>query len=258
MSDLTQKPIVNVAPPERADWKSGLIAAFALQGLKLDKLIPAVVVEYDRQTNMATVQPQIMFVDVSDQAHMRDPVGDVPVLSLGGGGFHINFPLAQGSLGWILAADRDISQFMENLQAAAPGVLGRHKFTSSWFIPDVFRQYTIAEANANAMVIQSTDGLTNIAISEGVINITAPSSVTVTTPLATFSNNVAILGNLTIQEALTVTGLTSVLGGFAANGTTGDEPCTLPQSTTIGGISVYGHGHEQDGTSGRTAGGMVE
>jgi hypothetical protein len=238
-------------------WPAALIGAMKSHGMKLNKLIPASVLEYNRATNMATVQPQMMILDVSDNTRSRNPIGDVPVLSLGGGGFHISFPLQQGSFGWILAADRDVSQFVENLQQSPPNTLRSHSFADSWFIPDVFRQYTINSSDANAMVIQSTDGTTRISISEGQVNIFAPTSAMITTPTATFSNNVVILGNLQVDENLTVTGLTEVNGGFNATGTGGDQSCTLPQSTTIGGIAVYGHGHIQDGTSGRTSGGMV-
>lgn len=251
MVDLSNKPLVNQAPPERAHWPSALIAAFELQGLKLNKLIPATIVEYDRAQNMATVQPQIMLLDVSDNSRSRQPIANVPVLSLGGGGFHLNFPLKDGDLGWILAADRDLDQFVENLSEASPNTLRRHSFADSWFIPDVFRKYTINGSDSGAMVLQSTDGTTRISISEGVINIYAPTSMLITTPTATFSNNVQVNGTLTVS------GLTTVNGGFNALGTGGNQACTLPQSTTIGGIAVYGHGHISSNPGTRTSGGMI-
>lgn len=252
MADALQnKPLVNVAPGEKDSLTAALAALFNMHGLRTDKLIPAQVVEYDRTLNKATVQPMIMLVDVSDNSRKRNQIAEVPCFSIGGGGFHINFPLKPGDLGWILAADRDISQFLQNLSIAAPNTLRKHSFADSWFIPDVFRKYTINAADANAMVIQSTDGTTRISISEGIINITAPTSVTVTTPLATFSQNVQINGNLT------VTGATTVNGGFNASGS-GSTNVTLPSNTTIGGIAVYGHGHIETATAGsRTSGGMV-
>jgi len=106
-------------------------------------------------------------------------------------------------------------------------------------------------------VIQSVDGTTRVSIGDGVVNITAPGSCAVTTPTWTLNGNGVITGNLQIDQNLTVTGLTAVNGGFTATGTSGDEVCTLPASTTIDSIVVAGHGHEQDGTSGRTAGGMI-
>lgn len=251
MADALQnKPLVNVAPGEKDSLAAALAALFNMNGLRTDKLIPAEVVEYDRANNKATVQPMIMIIDVSDNTRQRNQIAEVPVMSLGGGGFHINFPLKQGDLGWILAADRDISQFLQGLSMAAPNTLRKHSFADSWFIPDVFRKYTINAADADAMVIQSTDGTTRISISEGVINITAPTSVTVTTPLATFT------GNVVVNQNLTVTGATTVNGGFNASGS-GSTSVTLPSNTTIGGIAVYGHGHISSTAGTRTSGGMI-
>jgi hypothetical protein len=63
--------------------------------------------------------------------------------------------------------------------------------------------------------------------------------------------------NTTMKANQTITGLLSANGGFNATGG-GNLPCVLPQSTTIGGIAVYGHGHiETNAAGGRTSGGMV-
>lgn len=220
-----------------------------------DQLLPAQVISFDRTKNLATVKPLIMVVTVDDQHISRDSIAYVPVISLGGGGFHISFPLKQGDLGWIIASDRDLSLFQQNLSESTPNTGRIHDFADSWFIPDVFRKYTINGADSAAMVIQSTDGTTRVSISEGVINITAPTSVTVTTPQATFSQNVEIKGNLTVDQNATVTQQMTANGGFtSASGTN----CTLPANTTCGGINVSNHGHNgvQSGGS-RTTDGMV-
>lgn len=253
---LQNKPIVNQMPGEADTLPAALAAVFGHHGLKTDKLIPAEIVGFDRVKNIATVQPMIMLVDVSDQSRMRNPISQVPVMSLGGGGFHISFPLKKGDLGWILAADRDLSLFLQSLTASIPNTGRKHSFSDSWFIPDVFRKYTINAADSAAMVIQSTDGTTRISISEGVINITAPTSVKVDTPKATFTHDVEIQGNLTVDQNMTVTGATTVNGGFNANGS-GAAGVTLPTQTTIGGIVVYGHGHISSGAGSRTSGGMI-
>jgi Phage protein Gp138 N-terminal domain len=228
-----------------------------------DGLLPARVVSYDRAKNLATVQPQIMLTDTEGNSRLRHPIAEIPCFSFGGGGFHINFPLAANDLGWILASDRDISLFMQSLNASKANTTRRKTFGDAWFIPDVFYKYTINGADTNAMVIQSVDGTTRIAISNGVINITAPTSVTVDTPIATFTKDVHIQGKLTVDDNvlmnknLTVIGLTTINGGFVALAGTGTV-CTLPQNTTIGGIAVYGHGHIQTAVNGqRTSAGMV-
>ena len=58
---------------------------------------------------------------------------------------------------------------------------------------------------------------------------------------ATFNiPNTLFTGNVVVQQALTANGMMTANGGFgAANG----MPCTLPTTTTIGGITVYTHTH---------------
>jgi hypothetical protein len=263
MSSIQSNPILNQSPAAGNSFGGAMREILGLNALQHENLLPARVVSYDRVNNTAVIQPMLKLVDMNENTRSRNQISNIPVLSMGGGGFHINFPLKPGDLGWILASDRDISLFLKNLDEARPTTLRTHKFNDAWFIPDVFRKYTINGADTDAMVIQSTTGSTRIAISEGVINITAPTSVTVTTPIATFSQDVQINGKLTVngntalKANLVVTGPTAVNGGFNATGG-GNLACTLPQSTTIGGIAVYGHGHIQTAVSGqRTSGGMT-
>ncbi|XAO36864.1 baseplate spike protein [Pseudomonas phage WP1] len=65
------------------------------------------------------------------------------MISMGAGGFHISFPIQQGDIGWIYAADRDTSQFLESLSMSKPNTGRIHKLDHGMFIPDVFRRYTI-------------------------------------------------------------------------------------------------------------------
>lgn len=230
-----------------------------LHGKQVDheSCLPAIVISYDRTNNTAVVQPLIKYIMIDDTTASRVPMANVPVLALGGGGFFINFPLAAGDLGWIIATDRDISLFQQTLSEQPPPNGGPfHKFESSMFIPDVFRKYTINGADSAAMVISTTDGNTRISIKPGEIDIIAPTQVKVTTPLAIFSKDVQILGNLTVTGNSTITGQTIVNGGFSAGGSSGTF-VTLPANTTINGIVVATHGHTQNGTSGRTSGGML-
>lgn len=249
-------PVFNTHPGQN-DFSAGIRKLLDQHAQGSEKLIPAKVVSFDRKANTAMVQPMIMLVDTDNNTRLRNSISEVPVVSLGGGGFHISFPIKPGDLGWILAADRDISLFMQNLSASRPNTMRKHTFADSWFIPDVFRQYTINSEDDECMVIQTTDAATRISIDKGKITITAPTSVKIDTPIATFTKDVHIQGNVQIDQNLNVTGLMQIYGGFNATAG-GNQPCTLPQDTTIGGIMVYGHGHIQTAVNGqRTSAGMV-
>ncbi len=255
----SEKPLLANTSSDKQRLLGALMAAFRGHELTSDQLLPAIVQSFDREANVATIQPLIQWVDVDNGLHSRHALAKINVLSLGGGGFHISFPLKQGDLGWIIAADRDISLFKQSLEEAAPNTGRLHSFEDGWFVPDVFRKYTINGADTDSMVIQSTDSETRICIREGVVDIFAPTSMTVTTPEATFTGNVTIQQNLTVNETaqidstLTVDGLTTLNGGVNVP----NAPATLPAGTTVGGTNVSTHGHISAAPGIRTAAGMI-
>jgi hypothetical protein len=258
----TQTPLTNTTSSSKRRLVNALSSMFRNHQLRDDNLLPAQVISFNRTTNVATVQPMIMKVDTSGNNITPNQIVLVPVLSLGGGGFHISFPLVEGSLGWIYAADRDMALFQQTLTMQPPNTTRCHTFNDSMFIPDVFYKYTINASDADAMVIQSVDGTTRISISEGQVNIFAPTSVTVTTPQATFTNNVTIEGDLTVDKNVTVDGDTTVTGATYTNGgldTTGGgsgAAVTLSENATVGGLQVYGHDHMGNG-AGQLTGPML-
>lgn len=229
-------PLIDTRPGEKKRLATAVEAWMRQQILTDDNVLPAKVISYDRATNVAQVQPMIKIVGLDDSTLSRNPLANIPVISLGGGGFHINFPLKKGDLGWIFACDRDIAIYLETLAESPPNSTRVHDFGDGMFVPDVLRQYTINsgdDTNA-AMVIQSTDGTTRISIWENNIQITAPTQVTVNTPQTTFT------GNVTIQQNLTV-----------------DQNATVTETLTVDGTDVNSHGHISESPGTRTAGGMI-
>lgn len=199
-----------------------------------DNMLPAVVISYDRAANLVTCRPLIQVVLANNVLKQRNPLTKIHALSIGAGNFHINFPIKPGDLGWICAADRDLTKFRDTLAEAAPNSDRAHTFSDGLFIPDVFRKYTINGEDSDAMVIQSTDSKTRISIRGDNIKITAPSKVTVDVPQSEFT------GNVTIDKNLIVTGKTDVNGGFTAKA---GKACSLPTETTVAGKKVDGHTH---------------
>lgn len=196
-------------------------------GMDMENSIPARVISYDRATNLAKVQPMIMTTLLDPKGgrtilRPRDEYPDIPVLSLGAGGFHINFPLRQGDLGWLHANDRDITLYLQSLEQSAAGREGpSHSFSDGLFIPDVMRNYTINGEDEGAMVIQSTDGASRISIRETNIKITTPLKVLLDTPLVETTNDLKVGGNM------------QVLG----------PNCLLPSGTKVNNVTVLGHNH---------------
>jgi hypothetical protein len=247
MAATSTTPLISKASSSNKRLVTALQSMLRANALKDDNLLPAKVISYDRSTNVATVQPMIMKVKTDGTTIASNTIALVPVLSLGGGGFHISFPLAAGSLGWIYAADRDMSLFQQTLSMQPPNTTRCHKFSDSMFIPDVFYKYTINASDSEAMVIQSVDGTTRISISEGEVNIFAPTSVTVTTPTATFTGDVAVEGNVTVAKNSTVAGTTVANGGLDTTQGDAAAPVTLSANATIGNITIVGHDHMGNG-----------
>lgn len=201
MADNLAPPLLSGMSGEKQRMLGAVMSALRNFEMSSDQLLPAIVISFDRAENEATVQPLIQWVDMDDQLHDRNELAKINVMSIGGGGFHISFPLQAGDLGWIFASDRDISLFKQSLQKSQPNTARIHKFEDGLFIPDVFRKYTINGADDAAMVIQSVDGATRIAVGNGTVNITAPTGVRVDTPQTTFT------GSVTINNTLIVSGI---------------------------------------------------
>lgn len=172
-------------------------------------MLPAVVISYDRATNLAVVQPTITLLTTDGVAVSRPAVASVPVLAYGGGGYLINFPLQPGNKGWIEACDRDISLYMQAQQEESqPNTLRLHSFEDSRFIPDVFAQYELAPTAAGALTIQSTDGAVSVTLSGDTVTIRAPTVDIVAGDVATVTAPaINLVGPVDIDGGLTVDGI---------------------------------------------------
>ena len=169
-------------------------------GMHLAVRLPAVVQSYDRAANLVTVQP---CPPLENAAGVKVPRAalTMTVLTLAGGGFFFNFPLKPGDTGHVVAFDRDISLFRQNLKPAAANTNRIHAWEDSVFIPDKFRDFTVDGGDMEAVVLQSLDGATKISVKHGEVNIkaatvkvdaaaiemNASSHIAFNTPRATFS-----------------------------------------------------------------------
>ena len=171
----------------------------------VDDCLPATVVSYDRDSNVATVRPIVAVLTTEGASVRRAPVASVPVFAFGAGDFVINFPVKRGDLGWIKATDRDISLFKQSLAEARPNTVRKHSFEDGFFFPDMIRNFTIdPEDKAANMVIQSRSGKIRVALwpdrvkttagetwfevnEDGTITGTAPQKIFFDTPLVEFA-----------------------------------------------------------------------
>lgn len=222
---------------------SGLLEAFRKHAAATtDNMLPATIVAYDRNSNLASVQPSVNMVGYDGVVTPRASLASLPVLALGGGGFFAQFPLVAGNRGWIKASDRDISLYMQKNAQAAPNTQRMHSFSDGLFIPDIVNGHTISGEDANNFVLQNTSGSYRIAIWPDRIKITTPNTfttiqgdsitinangsvvvmnstgVTVTTPLMTINGNLVVNGNINSQNNSILAGTTTITGELVVTG----------------------------------------
>lgn len=212
MSEVHDMPAYN---PADLSTLEGLLYYFMDQiNLELECCLPALVVSYDRAANRAVLQPAVSAVATSGQKVSRDKLYDIPVLTVSGGGYFINFPLSPGDTGWIVACDRDISLFKQNLAEAAPNTYLKHRFSDAFFIPDKIKNFNVSGTDASGLVISNLNGDNKIVLNGSSLNITS-AAITIAGQ-TTFKNEVTAEDNITAQKNVTVSQNLEVTGSATA------------------------------------------
>ena len=185
--------------PAELDSMPGMLRFVSKKFLqKTDDMLPAKVIAYDRQLNLAEVQPMIKLVTTDNKLLSRAPIAKVPVFTMGGGGFMVSYPIKPGDLGWVKANDRDISLYIQRAYAESqPNTQRLHSFEDGVFLPDVMASYTISGEDQENMVIQKTDSSVKITLSDDSIKISSPLQVEIETPLVTMTGNLQVAGTIT-------------------------------------------------------------
>ena len=168
-----------------ADTKglSGLLRfAMKKQLQKTDGMLPAKVIAVTADRSFATVQPMIMVQGTDGALTMRPQYARIPVGAMGAGNYVLSFPITPGDLGWISASDRDISLFIQSMDAAGPNTNRLHAFEDGVFWPDKARQWALADGDAAKAVFQSLDGSIKITLGTDQITIEHPTAIVMEAP----------------------------------------------------------------------------
>jgi hypothetical protein len=141
----------------------------------------------------------------------KSPIASVPVVQMGGGGFVVSCNLKPGDLGWIIAADRDISLFLTRYQEQRPNTNRMHDFADAFFIPDVMTGMNIDGEDEENFVIQKKDGTVKITLSNDSIKIKS------TTKIEIESEEIKLTGKVDITGDVNISGKQIVQGLIASN-----------------------------------------
>lgn len=171
---------------------------------KIEKIAPVKVVSYNRKKNRAVVQILNQSITSEGGKIPRKELNDIPALVLHGGGFVFSFPIKEGDIGWICAADRNISIFKQTLKMFAPATYEKHKYKDSFYVPNYINGFTYSVDDEDAVLLTSTDGVTKISVKDGLTTIT--------------SANIVLNGNLTVNGIVNTSSTITAVGEITGVG----------------------------------------
>ena len=193
-----------------------------------------------------TVKPLIKIVDKLGNTYSRDVIEGVPVFALGTSNMVASMPVAVGDKGWLQASDRDLSLFLQSFEESEPPTNRMHSFSDGLFVPDAMNDYTIAEEDAGALVIQTSDGINKITMDatktrvvNGAVDITIEGGAVTGVAPAGFNLNSCIIaadGSITSPSAITGLNVAATVGLTAPTVAAG-------LSLTVATVEVAGHDH---------------
>ncbi len=224
---------------------------------RTDDMLPAKCIAYNKTTNMATIQPMIMVVTTDKQNVSRAQVASVPVYQFSCGGFIIRSPCKAGDFGWIKANDRDIALFMQTGAESPPNTQRKHSFKDAMFYPQaLWDLITIADEDADNMVIQSYDGTVKISLSDTKISMVAPTEIDITAPTVNINASTAFNINSPIT-AMSGVFATANEAGDPVGGTVNGSINVIDGDVTADTISLKNHRHGGVTTGGGDTGGAI-
>ena len=212
---------------------------------ELEVSIPCVITAVISRQKV-TVKPLIKVVDKSGNTYSRDVIEGIPVFALGTSNMVVSMPVAVGDKGWLQANDRDLSLFLQSFEESEPPTNRMHSFSDGLFVPDAMNDYTIAEEDAGALVIQTSDGTNKITMDatktrvvNGTVDITIEGGAVTGVAPAGFNLNNCIIaadGSITSPSAITGLNVAATVGLTAPTVAAG-------LSLTVATVEVAGHAH---------------
>ena len=204
MANLYNNPSID--PADNNSLAGSIRFAFSKLIQNVNGMLPAQVINYDRTTNRVQVQLLISKITTGGDLIPGPQIASLPVLLLGGGGLFLSFPIATGDLGWVIANDRDISNFLQTYAQSAPNTFRISSFSDGLFIPDIMRGYTLADDADGAVVLQNLDGTVSVSVSTTNVTINAAHNLNVTVGANSVFTMNSGAGTLGVVGNITATG----------------------------------------------------
>ena len=125
----------------------------------MNVMMPVEVISYDRASNRAVVKHMVQMRASDGQAVSRAQIASIRVQQFGNAKFSVSLPIKPGDKGWLVAADRDISVFQQDIATENPPNTDRaHSFEDGVFMPDAMGAGDVPAGEGDRVVIGSVSG----------------------------------------------------------------------------------------------------
>jgi hypothetical protein len=170
--------------------------------------LPGIVQSYDPTTGLAVVQPSIIMqslaVDSTGQTTPTritpQPIPDIPVVFIGGGGMVFETTPANGDECLIIFASRCIDGWWKSGGVKPQPVLRHHTLSDGFAIVGPFSLPNLFTSLGPGMRLRKKDGTAFVELTPaGAVNILAPGGVTITGDLTVTGDVVADLAGSTFD-----------------------------------------------------------
>lgn len=164
-------------PADDGDFTGVLRNAIRKEMQNFDGMMPVEVVSYDRATNRATVKHLIQMQGSNGEKVDRAQIASIRVIQPGNGAFSISLPIKPGDKGWLMAADRDLSLFQQDINKIdAPNTRRMKSFQDGVFMPDAMGLGDVpgGAPESDRVVIGSNGGSAYMSFDDAGFYFTAP------------------------------------------------------------------------------------
>lgn len=205
---------------------------------ELHTALPAEIVDYDADSQLASVQPTIkrIFTSTDDSGTFLKPSDlpvliNVPVMFQRGGGYSLTFPVKKGDECLLIFCERAISDWYLNGGVSTPTTKRFHSLNDAVAIVGLSSQPNIIpDCSADDVQLKKDDGTVHITIKENDdIDFVTPQKVNVT------ADSLNLTGDLNVDGDCDITGVATAPTVQAAS------------SLTVAGTEMNGHTHGSGG-----------
>jgi hypothetical protein len=206
-----------------------LRSVLSLDRADLHTVLPASVVDYDEDTQTATLELGIREVieahdeDDADAVATYPRLRGVPVAFMSAGPWVLSFPIPAGTTGALICTEADLSKWLETGQVSDPGVNDRHGL-GGFFLPGLrhSRNRIDRTGQAGALALGKEGGIV-LTIGDAAAAISGPTEIEGTIKVNGESDAAALASLVAIELgeiSTAITGLggsyTPALGGVAS------------------------------------------